>query len=95
MSAVFRRRPLDPIEVSDGWALDVQIEDASRWLQNPKNAEQVRDSILDIGFNTRPSEKVAVQGETIPLKFMQQLVDLGITLWLSIYPPLVENQISD
>lgn len=85
MSSVFRIQDNEPIEVSEHWRLDQQIEDISAWLQVDQNAEAVRGSILDIGFDSRLREKVVMQGEVLPTAFMGQLVSLDITLWLSIY----------
>jgi hypothetical protein len=87
MSAVFRRDGQDAIEVSASWTLLEQIRDASCWLQHPTNADSVHGYVLDIGFNSCLGVVVAVQGETIPVGFMRQLVALDIDLWLSIYPP--------
>ena len=88
MSAVFRRDGQDAIEVSASWTLAEQIRDVSCWLQQTTNAESVRGCVLDIGFNSRlDGAGVAVQGETIPVGLMRQLVALDIDLWLSIYPP--------
>jgi len=87
MSAVFRLKDAEPIEVSESWDLERQIADAAQWLDEPKNGDRVRGSTLDIGFNCRLSDRVAVQGETVPVEFMRRLVSLEITLWLSIYPP--------
>jgi hypothetical protein len=87
MSSVFRREGSDPLEVSSSWSLSEQIRDIECWLERYENAELVRGSVLDIGFNSRLSQQVAVHGETIPLVFMQRLVALDVELWLSIYPP--------
>jgi len=88
MTAVFRRgESLETLQVSDSWSLSEQIADVSQWLREPNNAEQVHGATLDFGFNCRIGNRIAVQGETVPLEFMRQLVDLNITLWLSIYPP--------
>jgi hypothetical protein len=64
-----------------------QIRDTTLWLNEMSNAESVRGCVLDIGFNSRLGDDVAVQGETIPLEFMRRLVVLEIELWLSVYPP--------
>lgn len=91
MSAVFRIKGAESIEVSLGWELRPQIQDVCSWLSIPENAEIVRDSVLDIGFNCRlNATMVAVQGETIPTDFMGILASLNVTLWLSIYPPFVD-----
>lgn len=95
MSAVFRRRSQETLEVSSSWLLAEQIADVSRWLQDPANAEQVRGSTLDFGFNCRIGDEIAVQGETVPYEFLQQLVELNVTLWLSIYPPFETSQPQD
>jgi hypothetical protein len=86
MSAVFRGDGRDAIEVSASWVLAEQVRDATHWLAQGGNAESVRGRVLDIGFNSRLDGTLAVQGETIPLEFMKQLVALEIELWLSIYP---------
>ena len=92
MSAVFRRANEVPIEASNSWSLDEQIAEVDTWLSESANAELVRGSILDIGFNSRLNgDSIYVQGETIPLAFMGKLVDSQITLWLSLYPPLTED----
>jgi len=92
MSSVFRRNNQNPVEVSDSWELAVQIESVDSWLANESNAKVVFGSILDIGFNSRlDGESVAVQGETIPIELMRKLVDLEITLWLSIYPAFEDS----
>jgi len=90
MSSVFRRKGNDPIEVSTTWNLVEQVREVSQWLELDCNAKLIRGSVLDIGFNSRLGEKVAVQGETIPLSFMGRLVALDVELWLSIYPPFDE-----
>lgn len=89
MSAVFRRaeKGAEAIEVSESWSLADQIADVIAWLQHDENAELARGMVLDIGFDCRLGPRIAVQGETIPLEFMQRLCALDITLWLSIYPP--------
>lgn len=74
------------IEISASWNLSEQINEAKAWLADPHNAESVRGWTLDIGFNSRLGKDIAVQGETIPLNFMQRLVELEVVLWLSIYP---------
>jgi hypothetical protein len=91
MSAVFRLKHAEPIEVSESWELDRQIADAAQWLDDPTNAERVRKSILDFGFNSRLGGGIAVQGETVPVEFMRRLVLLDITLWLSIYPSFSDS----
>ncbi|MCA9070255.1 MAG: hypothetical protein KDA84_15080 [Planctomycetaceae bacterium] len=85
MSSVFRIENHEPIEASGHWRLDQQIEEVSDWLQEEHNAERVRGSILDIGFNSRLHGSIAMQGEVLPTEFLRQLVSLDITLWLSIY----------
>jgi hypothetical protein len=87
MSSVFRIDGGKPTEVSASWDLAEQIAEVARWLERFGNAELVRGSVLDVGFNSRLGERVAVQGETIPVAFMQRLVALDVELWLSIYPP--------
>jgi hypothetical protein len=87
MSSVFRRTDGEQFEASASWILDEQIGEVALWLNQPENGESVRDSILDIGFNSRLGERVAVQGESVPVSFMQKLVKLNVELWLSIYPP--------
>jgi hypothetical protein len=77
---------MEPIEVSTAWGLSPQIEDISTWLSVPENADRIRGSILDIGFDCRLNGRtVAVQGETVPTGFMERLASLHVTLWLSIY----------
>ena len=95
MSSVFRRTKKGPLEVSKAWVLDVQIDEISRWLGQTQNGELIRDTILDIGFNSRLCGKVAVQGETIPLPFMQRLVEHNVTLYLTIYPWFEEGADQD
>jgi hypothetical protein len=90
MSSVFRREGNEPVEVSTSWELESQIQEICQWLEDARNADLVRGSVLDIGFNSRLGNEVAVQGETIPLVFMQQLVALNVQLWLSIYPTFDE-----
>lgn len=85
MSSVFRCKDKEPIKVSSDWDLATQIRDVSLWLENDFNTELIRGSVLDIGFNSRLRTDVAVQGETIPLSFMQRLVAVEVELWLSIY----------
>lgn len=87
MSAVFRLNDGESIEISESWELERQVADISEWLDEPNNGERVRGSTLDIGFNSRLGDGIAVQGETIPVGFMRRLVLLDVTLWLSIYPP--------
>jgi hypothetical protein len=91
MSAVFRRVGESPIEIAESWDFASQIADLTFWLSQPENAEKVKGAILDIGFNSR-LESVAVQGESIPLEFMRQLVGLNVELWLSLYPPFEGHQ---
>ena len=91
MSAVFRKKGQQAIEVSQSWELETAIADVSRWLRESSKAMSVRGWVLDIGFNSR-LDSVAVQGETVSVAFMRQLVDHDIDLWLSLYPP-VESQI--
>jgi len=87
MSSVFRLENAEPIQASADWTLSRQIDEVTDWLDNVENARRVRGSVLDIGFDWRlDGSKVMVQGETVPLGFMQKLVSLDITLWLSIYP---------
>jgi hypothetical protein len=80
VSAVFRREGQDAIEISTSWGLAEQIRDVSRWLERRANADLVRGSILDVGYNSRLGRGVAVQGETIPVEFMRQLAALDVTL---------------
>jgi len=87
MSAVFRQPDGERIEVSVSWVLAEQVADAAHWLGDPGNEDLVRGSVLDIGFNSRLGERVAVQGETIPREFLKTLAALDVELWLSIYPP--------
>lgn len=87
MSAVFRNPPQEPFEVSTSWTLAEQIDDAGRWLAESENADLVRGAVLDIGFDCRLGNGIAVQGEALPWAFMRQLADYENTLWLSIYPP--------
>ena len=97
MSAAFRCPSGEQIEASESWVLDDQIADVIRWLDKPENSKQVRGSTLDFGLESRLGNGIFVQGEAVPLEFMQRLCELGITLWLSIYPrpPISENPISD
>src|SRR5712691_6043081 len=90
MSSVFRREGVEAIEVSDSWSLAEQLAEGTLWLDQSGNAELARDSILDIGFNSRLGERVSVQGESVPISFMQRLVALNVELWLSIYPPFAD-----
>ena len=90
MSSVFRREGSEPIEASCSWNLAEQLIEVAQWLDRVENGELVRGSVLDIGFNSRLGQQVAVQGETIPVSFMQRLVALNVALWLSIYPPFAE-----
>jgi hypothetical protein len=92
--AVFRRENQEPVVVpdSDTWRIDDQIAHVEAWLTDAANAESVRGSILDIGFDSRLNNSdCVVQGETIPLQFMRKLVELEITLWLSLYPPFLDQ----
>jgi hypothetical protein len=86
MSAVIRREGHEAIEVSASWDLRVAIRETQEWLARNLKVD-LRGAVLDIGFDSRLGSKVAVQGEVIPLEFMQLLVSLEIELWLSIYPP--------
>ena len=83
---MIRREEQDAIEVSEGWNLEAEIIDVRASLENPADAAGVKGTVLDIGFDSRLGAGIAVQGETIPLEFMRQLVELDITLWLSIFP---------
>lgn len=95
MSSVFRRKGSESIESSTSWDLAEQLRDVTVWLAEPGNAELVRGSVLDVGFNSRLGDVIMVQGESIPASFMRQLVALDIDLWLSIYPPFDETPALD
>lgn len=92
MSAVFRRANQAPSEASNSSSFAEQIAEVDRWVSESANAKPVRGSTLDVGLNSRLNgDSVAVQGETLPLAFMQKLVDSQITRWLSLYPPFSED----
>ncbi|MCE9545693.1 MAG: hypothetical protein K8T25_09275 [Planctomycetia bacterium] len=95
MSSVFRRNDGEPIEASSSWELAEQVADVLKWLSRPENAELVPHSVLDIGFNSRLGNHVAVQGEVIPISLMEKLTSLNVELWLSIYPPLSDEEVAD
>ena len=70
---------------SDGWDLDNQIEECSKWISNNKKKLNGRKWVLDIGYSDGARDDVAVCGYTIPISFMKKCVDNNITLWLSSY----------
>lgn len=99
MCTVFRLPNGERITGDDSWQLAESIQATQAWLSVPENAARVRGATLDIGFNSRVNtfdsqlgDTVAVQGETIPVDFMRRLVELEITLWLSLYPPFCEEK---
>lgn len=87
MSAVFRLNDGASLAVSDHWDFRAHVGDIVKWLSFSENRNQVVGSVLDIGFNSRLSEKIVVQGEELSVEFMRDLADLNVTLWLSIYSP--------
>jgi hypothetical protein len=86
LSAVVHCECGDSIEVSASWKLRDQIQDIEQWLTHPENAAKARGGTLDIGFDYRVGDGNTVQGEIVPLSFMQRLVAEEIGLWISIYP---------
>ena len=71
------------------WDLPTQIYELEKWLKKTISNLPPSSYFADIGFNIR---KDATGGGTvIELQFMKTLVSIGMELYLSEYPGIVEN----
>ena len=75
--------------------LDLQVNDAVAFLTRHRedllllnDDLSVEDRRLDFGFDSRLGvDEIAVQGEWLPVNFLQLVAELQIGVALSLYPP--------
>jgi hypothetical protein len=81
----------DPIDYlcDNEWEMPLQIEALEKWLI--KNRKKLRKGVYvaDLGFS--PREGAAGGGCVITTKAMEAMLDIGIELYLSEYPPFEDE----
>jgi len=73
----------------DNWRLPDQIEALESWLELNRSKVKGGRYIADIGFAPRED---ASGGTAISPAMLRTLADLGISLFLSEYPPITNGQ---
>jgi hypothetical protein len=73
----------------DDWSLPSQVLALEAWLAKNNSTFTKGGHIADIGFSPRPD--AAGGGAAISPQMMRALADLGITLFLSEYPPIQDD----
>ncbi len=69
----------------DNWRLPDQVEALEAWLAENRAGLKPEDYVADIGFT--PREDALGGGAAISPNMMRTMADLGISLFLSEYPP--------
>ena len=70
----------------DDWGLPSQVTALEAWLAEKAGSLALGRYTADIGFSPRPH--AAGGGTSISPEMMRRMADVGITLFLSEYPPM-------
>jgi hypothetical protein len=74
----------------DNWRLPDQVDALWNWLKNEGATLAAGRYIVDIGF--APRSDASGGGAAMSPEFLDRLADLGMSLFLSEYPPLSSSQ---
>lgn len=79
--------------------LNTQLADAIQFLTSHRadferlaTQDKVEDCRLDFGFDCRLSDQILMQGEYLPVEFLQLVGELRIAVALSLYPPMLADK---
>jgi hypothetical protein len=71
------------------WELPSQFAELEKWIQNTGASLPKGDYVIDIGFS--PREGAAGGGGVLSTESMRVMVEKGMTLHISEYPPVAEE----
>ncbi|MEM9597878.1 MAG: hypothetical protein AAGD06_26660 [Acidobacteriota bacterium] len=74
----------------DEWNLIPQLEALGRWLRTQGAELKPGDYWADVGFSPRPG--AAGGGGLVSLDMMRTLIEIGMSLYLSEYPPFEDDE---